>query len=197
MSLAADVKPTDILTLQVGTVTDNADPEGLYRVKFTIPNLIEPESDWTFPLGTNGGGGPQRGGFIVPEVGHIVGILFHNGDREAPYYMCGWWGTPDEGTEMPDPARQAGADAHRVASLQLGNFTFAVDEREGKLIFSVVAKDQKTGDPAIEVHLDFVRKRLTLRAIAAIILQTPGLIHLDALAIHLSDRPVAVTSKPV
>lgn len=197
MSLAADIKPSDILTLQVGVVTDNADPEGLYRVKLMIPGLLEPESDWAPPLGTSGGGSAQRGGMVPLAIGATVGVLFHNGDPEAPYYLCGWPGITDAGSEMPDPAKAAGADAHRVAALQVGNFSFAVDERDDKLVFSVLGKSTTSGAPGIELQLDFKRKRITLSAVAAIILQTPGLIYLNGTSVRLRDRMLGVSSKPV
>ena len=86
---------TQHLGLYVGEVVDRADPEGLGRVRVRIPGLIEPASAWAFPLGTLGGGTDRRGFFAVPERGAEVGVLFHQGDVDHPFYLAGHWGKPD------------------------------------------------------------------------------------------------------
>ncbi|HET6496607.1 MAG TPA: phage baseplate assembly protein V [Thermoleophilia bacterium] len=53
------------------------------------------------PLGTVGGGAPNRGIFSVPEVGSAVGLLFVGGDTAAPFYLPGWWGCPGGVVETP------------------------------------------------------------------------------------------------
>ncbi len=192
----AELPDDAVPCLQVGVVAENNDPEGRHRVRVTIPNVAEP-TDWAPPIGTVGGGSAQRGGSVVPAVGATVAVLFHNGDIDAPYYMCGWHGILDTGSEMPDPAKAAGAEAHHIAALQIGNFTFAVDERDDQLVFSVTGTNTQTGDPGLELALDYKRKRITLSATAAIILQSKGLIYLNSTAVRLRDRMLGASSKPV
>jgi hypothetical protein len=69
-----------ILGMHLGYVTHRDDPEGLGRVRVCIPGLIEPHSDWAWPLGTSGGGSKDHGLFAVPELGAEV----VNGDAEVP-----------------------------------------------------------------------------------------------------------------
>lgn len=191
-----DGDATIILGLQIGTVMDNKDPEGRYRVQIEIPGLIDEgaTTDWAPPLGTLGGGA-ARGGFVAPSIGSKVGVLFHNGDHESPYYLCGPWYDPPEGLETPAPANGKGADTARIACLQLGRFQFSVDERDDQLIFSAGAKDDDGN--GISVELDFKSKGIIISATTAILLKTLGLIHLDALTVRVQDRIVAISPRPV
>jgi Type VI secretion system/phage-baseplate injector OB domain len=199
---AADGHANVILGMQIGTVYDNADPEGRYRVQIQIPGLVDVDeetqaqatTDWAPPLGTTGGGA-ARGGFVVPAIGSKVGVLFHNGDIDSPYYLCGPWYDGPNGLETPAPANGLGADTARVASLQIGSFQFSVDERPSQLIFTAQALDAKGN--GISVELDFANQGITIFGTAAIILKTLGLIHLDALTVRLQDRLLATTSRPV
>ena len=65
--------------LYIGEVVDREDPEGIGRVRVRIPGLVEPASNWAFPLGTVGGGSDRRGFYSVPEKGAEVGVLFTTG----------------------------------------------------------------------------------------------------------------------
>jgi hypothetical protein len=195
-----------ILGLQIGIVTDNKDPEGRYRVKIQIPGIIDADdqdpssqgisTDWAPPMGTFGGG-PQRGGFVVPSIGAKVGVLFTNGDVDSPNYLCAGWYNPPEGLETPQPANGKGADSAQIACLQLGNFVFSVDEHPDKLVFSAGAVDKtKTPNVGISIVLDFLNGGVIINATSAILLRTLGLIHLDALTVRLKDRLLAVSSAP-
>lgn len=180
-----------------GVVTDNADPEGLGRIRFQIPGLIEPESDWSYPTGTFAGGGSQRGAHAVPDIGATVDVLFIGGDPQFPKWMASHWGVrPDTGSEMPVPAKAAGAEAHRIACAQFGRFLFAVDERDDKLVFKIEGVRQPetpteaptTEDVGVGLELDLKNKQLALTATVGIILKTLGIIHLDGSTIRLRDR---------
>lgn len=188
-----------VSSMQIGVVTDNADPKGLYRVKVSLPGFID-ETDWALPLGTAGGGSPQRGGGAAPAIGATVAVFFADGDHEAPYYLGGWWGErPDTGSEMPQPAKDAGAAAHQVASLQIGQVVFSVDERPDSLAFKVaaVAAPGSTSSPMLSIELDLKKQGVVVEAATAIVLKTLGLVHLDATSIRLRDRLLATTSAPV
>jgi hypothetical protein len=176
-------------------VTENADPLGLYRCKLQIPGLVEPSTDWAPPIGAIGGGGPQRGGWVVPATGATVGVLFLGGDPERPFYLGGWWGVrSDTGSEMPEPAKDAGPNAHQVASLQIGGFTFSVDERPTGLNF--VVKGQ-ANSLTMSLELDLANMGIILNAPTAIVLQTSGRIVLDALGVTLKGRHVLTSGKPI
>ncbi len=85
------------------TVTDNADPEKLGRVRFRIEGLIEPSSGWAFPVGgAHSSGAAQRGSLDVPEKGSTVLGSFLAGDIDQPLYEGAWHGTGEAPTQTPE-----------------------------------------------------------------------------------------------
>lgn len=145
MSNEFDTDDPRYTALYVGVVVDNIDPESLGRVRIRIPGLIEPMSQWAFPLGTVGGGNAKRGFFAVPETDSEVGVLFHQGDVDHPYYLCGHWGKPDGNAETPTPiAELSKEDAVQVRAFETKRFLLAFDDRSGNE--QVLLKDKETND---------------------------------------------------
>lgn len=177
---------------QHGTVVDNADPDGLHRVRIRVPGLIE-KTWWAFPL-TAGGGSAQRGGHIAPAIGADVVVWFINGDPEFPVYSCAWWGIPAAGSEMPDTAKEVGAQAHLVQSMQLfgGRLRFTVDERNDRLILAI--EDSVTGD---NVTWDMKNAAIRLKVTAALLIKVVGMLNVEALQINLNGRKVLPDSKGI
>lgn len=131
--------------LYIGVVVKRDDDEMLGRVRVRIPGLVEPMSAWAFPLGTVGGGSDARGFYAVPEEGAEVGVLFHQGDVDHPYYLCGHWGKPDGQSEVPAPIRGLSkADAPRVRAFETSRYLISFDDRDGKELLTI--KDKSSGD---------------------------------------------------
>lgn len=176
-----------------GVVVQNDDPDGLYRCRLQVVGMIE-LTDWAFPMGTVGGGSPQRGGFVVPDVGADVVVFFLGGDLERPLYLPGWWAFRGSGgpKEMPTPALDAGADAHKVQSLQLGRLLFAVDERDGERKLSI--EDTVTGDAIV---WDLERQGLRVKMTSAILIECDGLVKVNGAQVTTQERLVQITGKPL
>jgi hypothetical protein len=177
-----------------GTVIETEDPSGKWRVRLSIPGIAD-KSAWAKPFGTLGGGGPQRGGWVVPDVGADVYVVFLNGDPERPLYAPAGFSDAPDGSEMPVPARDAPAkEAHLVPTLQLmgGRLSFYVDEREGQRKF--VIEDNELGDAIV---WDLEKGGLRVKMTSAILLEADGLIRADALQIQIGERIVDVTPKPI
>lgn len=82
--------------LVIGVVTDNADPEGLGRVRVRYPWLADNcASAWARVVAP--GGGNERGVQFLPEIDDEVLIGFEQGDMNAPYVLGGLW----NGVDMP------------------------------------------------------------------------------------------------
>jgi len=80
-----------------GVVTDNADPNGLGRIKFKAQDVLgNQESGWAMPSAAFSGNGV--GFFALPTVGAGVWIEFEHGDPDYPVWSGGWWGSS---AEMP------------------------------------------------------------------------------------------------
>jgi uncharacterized protein involved in type VI secretion and phage assembly len=179
--------------LYIGQVVDRADPERLGRVRVKIPGLIEPASAWAFPLGTVGGGSDRRGYFAVPENGADVGVLFHQGDPDHPYYLAGHWGKPGGSTEIPGPARDLSAAATpQVRAFETGRFLLVFDDRAGHE--ALVIQDKRSGD---QVELDGVGMGITIKATSALILKADGLLSIEGTTVLLNGRLVLPGTKPI
>jgi uncharacterized protein involved in type VI secretion and phage assembly len=175
--------------LYIGQVVDRADPEQLGRVRVRIPGLIEPASAWAFPLGTVGGGSDGRGFFAVPEVGAEVGVLFHQGDVDHPYYLCGHWGKPGGASEVPSPARAlSSADAPKVRAFETRRFVLVFDDRDGQEALRIA--DKTSGD---QIEFDGAAMGITIKATSALLLQADGLINIEGTTVVINGRLVLPT----
>lgn len=182
-----------------GVVVDNADPSGLHRVKVRIDGLIEPSTDWAFPLTGAGGGSTKRGAHAAPAIGATVVVQFLGGDPERPVYQPAWWGTPPAGSEMPTDAAAAGAAAHQVQVLELEGISITVDERDGKRILAIYdreLREKAAADPDLAsagvgdavIEYDIEGKGLTLSALSAIVIKSKGLVTIDGLEVHINGK---------
>jgi len=172
--------------LYIGQVVDRADPERLGRVRVKVPGLVEPASAWAFPLGTVGGGSDRRGFFAVPEVGAEVGVLFHQGDVDHPYYLCGHWGKPDGATEVPEPMKSLSvADTPQVRAFETARFLLVFDDRAGHE--ALVIKDKRSGD---QLELDGVGMGITIKGTAALILKADGVVSIEGTTVVINGRLV-------
>ena len=179
-------------------VIDIEDPEGLHRIKFTIPGLVE-ESPWAFPRSA-GGGSAQFGGHIVPAVGSIVFAEWLGGDPERPIYGGGSWGVrEDDGSEMPQTIRDAGAEAHLVHAVQVGPIEIVVDLRErdanagtGQLL---AVEDRNAGTTIITYDLE--RQGLSIQADYLVQILAAGICKIEAAQLQLNQRPVKAAGKQV
>jgi uncharacterized protein involved in type VI secretion and phage assembly len=179
--------------LYIGQVVDRADPEQLGRVRVRIPGLVEPASAWAFPLGTVGGGSDKRGFFAVPETGAEVGVLFHQGEVDHPYYLSGHWGKPDGATEVPSPARDLSpADAPQVRAFETARFVFMFDDRAGHETLRL--QDKLSGD---QVEFDGAAMGITIKGTTALILKADGLISIEGTTVIINGRVVLPGAAPI
>lgn len=150
--------------LFIGTVSDNADPEGLDRVRVSVPGVIE-ESDWAWPLGGLGGGSKERGSSFVPVKGSAVGVFFEQGDAQAaPWYLPANRGRREALPGASDP------DVHAIRT---GAWTVTMDDRSGGERLEIL--DNATGDAIL---VDRATRTVTIKA-ATVEIGAGGLVVLD------------------
>lgn len=204
MSDESDGVGRKFLALYVGTVVDVADPESLARVRVRIPGVAEPASWWAFPLGGAGGGGKRRGLVFVPPVGAEVGVFFHAGDVDRPYYLPGNWGAgevpgPVGGYSAPNADGSAGApqdipadEAHKIVALETDSYVFVIDERTGRKRLTI--EDKKTGD---HLALDGQSGALEIRATSYMRIICDGNLDIEASELRLRGRVVLPNGKAI
>ena len=179
--------------LYIGHVVDRVDPECLGRVRVRIPGLVEPASAWAFPLGTVSGGSDQRGFFAVPEKGAEVGVLFHQGDIDHPYYLSGHWGKPGGATEVPSPARGLSpVETPQVRSFETGRFVLVFDDRGSNETLRI--QDKTSGD---QIEFDGVGMGITIQATSALILKADGLVSIEGTTVVINGRLVLPGATPI
>lgn len=73
-----------------GLVSDNADPDGLGRIKAEVPAVLGGAvSQWAMPCLPFAG--PQHGLALIPEIGDGVWIEFEAGNLNNPIWSGCWW----------------------------------------------------------------------------------------------------------
>lgn len=174
--------------MYMGFVADREDPDGLGRVRVTVPGLVEPMSGWAWPLGTVGGGGPDVGLFAVPPLGAEVAVWFEQGDVDQPHYLAAHWGMPGGVSEVPV---EAGGSAD-VQVLATPSFRIILDERAGRRHLAVI--DRATGDG---LELDAMSHTVTLRGTTGVRIESTGPLTIEALAITLNGRVVRPGGDPI
>lgn len=170
------------LGLYVGYVTHRDDPEGLGRVRVCIPGLVEPYGPWAWPLGTSGGGSKDRGLFAVPELGAEVGVLFNQGDTQAPFYLCGHWGKPDGISEVPQEAQVDPPD-NRVFATE--TFRIEVDESAGQRKLRL--SNKRTGD---SITLNDEDNTILIQGTTSITIKAVGAVSIEAAHVTIAGRVV-------
>jgi uncharacterized protein involved in type VI secretion and phage assembly len=180
-----DVDPR-MLGMNLGYVTHRDDPEGLGRVRVCIPGLIEPHSDWAWPLGTSGGGSKNRGFFAVPELGAEVAVWFR-GSFEQLHYLSAHWGRVNGEAEVPPEAK---APTNRVLSTE--TFAVELDETPGQRKLQLT--NRRNGD---HIVINAEDNTISVIATTALILRATGAIELDAPQVTIRGRIVRPVAAPI
>jgi hypothetical protein len=171
-----------MLGMHLGYVTHRDDPEGLGRVRVCIPGLIEPHSDWAWPLGTSGGGSKDHGFFAVPELGAEVAVWFR-GSVEQLHYLSAHWGRLNGERETPPEA-----DGPAVRVLSTKTFSVELDETPGRRRLQL--KNRVNGD---RVVIDAEDNTISVIGTTALVLRATGAIEIDAPQVTIRGRTVRPT----
>lgn len=100
----------------IGVVTNNKDPDGLGRVKASLPWMADQvETDWARVVTPMAGA--ERGVYFLPEVNDEVLVAFEHGDPSCPYVLGGLW----NGKDKPPVTNSDGKNDIRVIKSRSGN----------------------------------------------------------------------------
>ena len=140
--------------VQIGIVSDNADPQKLGRVRIQLPYLGHDfVTDWARVVAP--GNGPNRGFVWIPEVHDEVLVAFHHGDISEPYVLGGIW----NGVDKPPPINLDGDKLETRAFVSRTGQKIELSDKsrsEGILISSA--------DGSITVHVDSANKKVVVTA---------------------------------
>jgi phage baseplate assembly protein V len=152
----------------IGIVTNNKDPEGLGRVKASLPWMAdEVETDWARVLTPMAG--PNRGVYFLPEVNDEVLVAFEHGNPDMPYVLGGLW----NGKDKPPASNTDGKNDLHVIKSRSGSairFSDAEDDARieiidstGKNTIIIATKDNSiTIAAAGDVTVEAANGKLTL-----------------------------------
>jgi phage baseplate assembly protein V len=100
----------------VGIVTNNKDPDGLGRVKATLPWMADQvETDWARVVTLMAGA--SRGVYFLPEINDEVLVAFEHGDPGTPYVLGGLW----NGKDKPPESNSDGKNDLRTVKSRSGS----------------------------------------------------------------------------
>lgn len=136
------------------TVTDIMDPEGLGRVKVTLPWSADTGSDrydgWARVATLMGG--KNRGSWFVPDVDDEVLVSFEGGDVRRPFVLGGLW----NGIDTPPETMDGGGRNFKKVIRSRNGVKVTLDDQDGqeKLILETPGGQEitmKDGPGAIEI----------------------------------------------
>jgi len=159
---------TNILTTpksetQVATVTDNADPEGIGRIKVQL--------DWQKPLGvytpwlrvmTPHSGG-DKGFHFIPEVGEEVLIGFEGGNAERPFVL----GALYNGEANPATWK---TDKNNVKAIRTrSGHTIELNDTDKGEFIKIIDKNENL------IHIDTANNNITITALEKMTLNSKNM----------------------
>ena len=140
-----------------GVVTQVDDPDGLGRVKASLPTFGEVETDWMGVLCV--AAGPGKGLVALPDTGDKVLIAFSNEDPGQGVVLGGLYGK----TSPPDPGVQGGA-VKRYTLRTPGGSYLQFDDGSNK----VRLQDQQGS------YLEMSPNLVLLHSVTALEIEAPG-----------------------
>jgi uncharacterized protein involved in type VI secretion and phage assembly len=136
------------------TVTDIKDPDGLGRVKVTLPWSADTDGDryegWARVATLMGG--KNRGSWFVPDVDDEVLVSFEGGDVRHPFVLGGLW----NGVDTPPETMDGGGRNYKKVLRSRNGVKVTLDDQDGqeKLILETPGGQKitmKDGPGAVEI----------------------------------------------
>lgn len=156
-----------------GIVTNIEDPQNEGRIKVMFPWLADQtESHWAPVVSMYAG--PDRGSYIIPEVGDEVLVMFERGDISSPFIVGSVWNGKDK---VPGPGNPDGENNNKWFQSRCGH-KFIFDDTDGAEKITLVNNNGK-----LKFEIDVAADRITIEA-------TTGDIYFDA-----PEGPIAIECK--
>ena len=165
------------LSVVVGLVLDNQDPNGLGRVKINLPGLSEDETGhWARVVSPMAGGG--RGVFFLPEKNDEVLVAFEQGDITRPYILGALW----NGKDKPPESNADGQNNLRLIKSRSGHL-IRLDDTAGAEKIEII---DKSGENRVTV--DTISNTISIKSAQDVVIEAPrGKISLSAKSVELKS----------
>jgi phage protein D/phage baseplate assembly protein gpV len=165
------------LSVVVGLVLDNQDPNGLGRVKINLPGLSEDETGhWARVVSPMAGGG--RGMFFLPDKNDEVLVAFEQGDITRPYVLGALW----NGKDKPPESNADGQNNLRLIKSRSGHL-IRLDDTAGAEKIEII---DKSGENRVTV--DTISNSISIKSAQDVVIEAPrGKISLSAKSVELKS----------
>ena len=171
-----------------GIVRKRDDPEGIGRVKFEIPGLIE-LTTWAMPAGQPFSGKAGLGSIEPPPLGASVLAGFEAANLEKPYYITGPW--PIGGAPAGHAVTASGDNKVFVDE----KLKIERDTRIGASGYRIT--DVATGGAAVKIEMDLETLQVEIATTLAVTIRAVGALQLTGGAVTINGRVVLPTGKPI
>jgi uncharacterized protein involved in type VI secretion and phage assembly len=136
-----------------GVVTNNADPDGLGRVKVKFPWLSDTAESWWARVAAPMAG-DSYGTYFLPEVDDEVLVAFEHGDVRFPYVLGALWNS----NAKPPEDNSDQKNNHRSITSRSGHVV-RLDDTDGEEKIEIVDKSGKN-----EIVFDTKNNAITINA---------------------------------
>src|SRR5688500_8145312 len=116
-------------------VSDIKDPDGLGRVKITLPWAADTGSERyeTWARVATFMGGNNRGSWFIPDVNDEVLVVFEGGDPRRPFVIGGLW----NGSDSPPESMDGAGNNYRKVLRSRNGVKLTMDDKDGQENFIV------------------------------------------------------------
>ncbi len=151
------------------------DPQGEGRVKVSFPWMGGNAQGYWAPI-TNAMAGPNRGCWIMPEVGDEAAVIFEQGDPNHPWIV----GFPHNGEQKPPET-----DKHKRVYRSFNGHEIVISD-------PLIAGGDQGGVRISDAHgnmIELSNARIVIRSVAQIEINAPSVV--------INGRPVAPAPRPI
>lgn len=162
-----------------GTVSDNADPGKLARLKVQVPAVLGTLETWAMPCVPYAG--PSVGMHMLPPVGAGVWVEFEGGDVSYPVWVGCFWGTGDM------PAEVSGADSRVIVTAQA---QLTIDDTSGEVVLK--NKQNAATTWSADIVSEAGSAKHTVGAAGVVSESSPGKIEVGASGVSINSGALSV-----
>jgi hypothetical protein len=173
-----------------GQVIARNDPDGLGRVRVTIPGELD-ESGWVFPIGFPGAGAKQHGAVVAPPLGAEVLVFFVGGDVDQPRYIAGHYG--DDEVPIGTVVEAPGGGDNLV--WEDDKVRIEIDSRPASC--AVRIKDRASDGLGVFVDVDLAARAVGISGALSVRVVSSGTVEIQGGSVTIQGRLVAPSGPPI